>query len=177
LFQFRTTPRERGAVPLAAISLYIRGMTAASALPGIAEIEENFSFLDEWDDRYRYLIELGRALPPFPEALRTEATRVRGCTSQVWFVGSVRPAPSGPAVDFIGDSDSHIVRGLVAILISLYSGRPAADILATEPDPLFTRLGLREHLTPQRSNGLTAMVERIRKLAAEALAAEPSASA
>ena len=129
----------------------------------IDEIIENFELLDEWDDRYRYLIELGRGLPELPDAARTETNKVRGCTSQVWLQTDVRPnGASGPVLEFAGDSDAHIVRGLVAILLSLYSGRPAQEILGTDAEPLFEKLGLREHLTPQRSNGFRSMVERIK---------------
>ena len=137
----------------------------------IEEICENFAFLDEWDDRYRYLIELGRMLPPLPDAVRIDANKVQGCASQVWLTTIVAPGPSGPVLRFAGDSDAHIVRGLIAILFAMYSQKPARDILATDALPLFDRLGLREHLTPQRSNGLKSMVGRIRSEASHALAA------
>ena len=137
----------------------------------IEEICENFAFLDEWDDRYRYLIELGRMLPPLPDAVRIDANKVQGCASQVWLTTHVAPGPSGPVLRFAGDSDAHIVRGLIAILFAMYSQKPARDILATDALPLFDRLGLREHLTPQRSNGLKSMVGRIRSEASHALAA------
>jgi len=137
----------------------------------IEEICENFAFLDEWDDRYRYLIELGRMLPPLPDAVRIDANKVQGCASQVWLTTNVAPGPSGPVLRFAGDSDAHIVRGLIAILFAMYSQKPARDILATDALPLFDRLGLREHLTPQRSNGLKSMVGRIRSEASHALAA------
>jgi cysteine desulfuration protein SufE len=137
----------------------------------IDEILENFSLLDEWDDRYRYLIELGRELPPLPESARTETNKVRGCVSQVWLDTNVRPnGEAGPVLTFVGDSDAYIVRGLIAILFALYSDRPARDILDTDAIALFERLGLREHLTPQRSNGFRSMVERIRADARSALA-------
>ena len=137
----------------------------------IDEIIENFELLDEWDDRYRYLIELGRGLPELPDAARTEANKVRGCTSQVWLLTDVKPnGASDPVLEFSGDSDAHIVRGLVAILLSLYSGKPAQDILGTDAEPLFEKLGLREHLTPQRSNGFRSMVERIKSDAKAAVA-------
>ena len=138
----------------------------------IDDIIDGFSMLDEWDDRYRYVIELGRGLAPLPEELRTEINKVQGCTSQVWLASSVQPGNgSGPVLSFIGDSDAHIVRGLVAILLALYSGRPARDILSADAITLFEKLGLKEHLTPQRSNGFRSMVERIRRDANEALAA------
>ena len=138
----------------------------------IDEIIENFSLLDEWDDRYRYVIELGRTLEPLPDAARTDANKVQGCASQVWLSTTVRPnGTAGPVLEFVGDSDAHIVRGLIAILLSLYSGKSAEEILATDALGVFDRLALREHLTPQRSNGLRSMNERIRAEAHGALAA------
>ncbi len=137
----------------------------------IAEIIDNFSLLDEWDDRYRYLIELGRELPPLAAEAHNEANKVRGCASQVWLDTSVRPnGAGGPVLTFVGDSDAHIVRGLIAILFAMYSGRNAKDILATDAVALFEKMGLREHLTPQRSNGFRSMVERIHADARAALA-------
>ena len=137
----------------------------------IDEIIDNFSLLDEWDDRYRYLIELGRALPPLAAEAHNEANKVRGCASQVWLDTSVRPnGAGGPVLTFVGDSDAHIVRGLIAILFAMYSGRSAKDILASDAVALFEKLGLREHLTPQRSNGFRSMVERIHSDARAALA-------
>lgn len=128
----------------------------------IDEITENFELLDEWDDRYRYLIELGRTLPELPEAARSETNKVRGCASQVWVQTNVKPdGDAGPVLEFVGDSDAHIVRGLIAVLLALYSGKPAKEILSTDAVALFEKLGLREHLTPQRSNGFRAMVDRI----------------
>ena len=141
-------------------------------MPDIAEIVDNFSLLDEWDDRYRYLIELGRELPPLAAEAHNEANKVRGCASQVWLDTRVRPnGAGGPVLTFVGDSDAHIVRGLIAILFAMYSGRSAKDILATDAVALFERMGLREHLTPQRSNGFRSMVERIHSDARAALAA------
>jgi cysteine desulfuration protein SufE len=138
----------------------------------IDEITENFSFLDDWDDRYRYVIELGRTLPPFPEEARIETNKVQGCASQVWLTTKTRPdGPHGPVMTFVADSDAHIVRGLIAILFALYSGKPVRDILSIDALALFDRLGLRENLTPQRSNGLRSMVERIRAEANASLAA------
>ena len=137
----------------------------------IDEIVENFTLLDEWDDRYRYVIELGRTLPPLAESAHVEANKVRGCASQVWLITHVKPnGAAGPVLSFEGDSDAHIVRGLIAILFALYSGKRAQEILDTDALALFDRLGLRENLTPQRSNGLRAMVERIRAEAKAALA-------
>jgi cysteine desulfuration protein SufE len=138
----------------------------------IDEILDNFSLLDNWDDRYRYVIELGRSLTPLPESERTETNKVQGCASQVWLSTRRQPdGDGGPTLSFIGDSDAHIVRGLIAILLTLYSGKPARDILATDAVEVFNQLGLREHLTPQRSNGFRSMVERIKSDAQEALAA------
>jgi cysteine desulfuration protein SufE len=139
-----------------------------SKLPALDEIIENFAFLDDWEDRYRYVIELGRALPTLPDALRNDMTKVRGCASQVWLVSDVESDGSQPRLNLRGDSDAHIVRGLVAILLSLYSGRTAAEILATDPNAVLAQLGLSENLTPQRSNGLVSMVARIRADAAKA---------
>jgi cysteine desulfuration protein SufE len=137
----------------------------------IDEIVENFELLDQWDDRYRYVIELGRTLPPLPQAAYTEANKVRGCASQVWLLTHVKPdGGAGPSLSFEGDSDAHIVKGLIAILFALYSGKHAREILDTDALALFDRMGLRENLTPQRSNGLRSMVERIRAEAKAALA-------
>ena len=142
-----------------------------SALSTIDEITENFSFLEDWDDRYRYVIELGRGLEPLADAAHTEANKVQGCASQVWLQTTVRPdGEAGPVLTFVGDSDAHIVKGLIAILLALYSGRPAGEILRLDAIALFDRLALREHLTPQRSNGFRSMVERIRSEARGALA-------
>jgi cysteine desulfuration protein SufE len=141
---------------------------------GINEILENFTLLDEWDDRYRYIIELGRGLTPLPEAARTQSNKVQGCASQVWLQTNIRPnGAGGPALTFVGDSDAHIVRGLIAILFALYSGKSAKEILSLDPFSTFDQLGLREHLTPQRSNGLRSMVNRIR---ADANAAQMAVS-
>jgi cysteine desulfuration protein SufE len=138
------------------------------------EIVSDFELLDDWEDRYRYVIELGRKLPPLPESARTEENKVRGCVSQVWLATSVDPDKSRPRLSFIGDSDAHIVRGLIAILFALYSGKTADAILGVDANAVLGRLHLKEHLTPQRSNGLLAMVERIRRDAREALAKAPS---
>jgi cysteine desulfuration protein SufE len=141
-------------------------------MPDIGEIVDNFSVLDDWDDRYRYLIELGRDLPPLAEAAHNEANKVQGCSSQVWLDTSVRPnGTGGPVLTFVGDSDAHLVRGLIAVLFAMYSGKSARDILDTDAVALFEQMGLREHLTPQRSNGFRSMVERIHRDAGTALAA------
>jgi cysteine desulfuration protein SufE len=136
----------------------------------IDEIIENFAFLDDWDDRYRYVIELGRMLAPLPDAVRTEANKVQGCASQVWLDTTIaQNGTTGPTLTFVGDSDAHIVRGLIAILFALYSGKSAREILSADAIALFEKLGLREHLTPQRSNGFRSMVERIKSDARAAL--------
>jgi cysteine desulfuration protein SufE len=135
----------------------------------IDDIIESFAFLDDWEDRYRYLIELGRDLPPFPEAARTAANKVDGCASQVWLDTRIEPGTGDPVLTFEGDSDAHLVKGLVAVLLALYSGRRASEIRATDALAVLDQLGLREHLTPQRSNGLRSMVGRIRSEAERAL--------
>ena len=123
-----------------------------------AEIAENLSFLDDWEDRYKYIIELGQALPVLAESEKNAATRVNGCVSQVWLVSE----RVGDLLSYRGESDALIVRGLAAILIALYSGRPAGEIAETDAIRVFDELRLREHLSMQRSNGLVAMVNRIR---------------
>ncbi len=137
----------------------------------IDEIRDNFSLLDDWDDRYRYVIELGRGLTPLPETERTPENKVQGCVSQVWLSRDMaRNAAGEPVLTYIGDSDAHIVRGLVAILLALVSGKTAREILATDTIAVFDEFGFRDHLTPQRSNGLRSMVERIRRDAQDVLA-------
>ncbi|OYW99381.1 MAG: cysteine desufuration protein SufE, partial [Bosea sp. 32-68-6] len=127
------------------------------------EIVANFDLLEEWDDRYRYLIELGKGLDPLPEEAHSEANKVRGCASQVWLDSRAEAGP-GPQtrLSFRGDSDAHIVRGLVALTLAIYSGRTAAEIIATDAFATFEKLGLAAHLTPQRSNGVRSMIERIK---------------
>jgi cysteine desulfuration protein SufE len=147
------------------VTLYIERMA------NIDEITDNFAILDDWDDRYRYLIELGRELPPLSPQAHNDANKVQGCASQVWLDTTVRRnGAESPILTFEGDSDAHIVRGLIAILLATYSGRTAPDIVATDAVKLFEGLGLKEHLTPQRSNGFRSMVERIRADARAALA-------
>ena len=126
--------------------------------PAFQDIADNLQLLDDWEDRYRYIIELGQALPPLADAERNAANRVHGCVSQVWLVTE----PVADAITYRGESDAMIVRGLVAMLIALYSGRPAQEIADTDAIAVFDTLGLREHLSTQRSNGLVAMVNRIR---------------
>jgi cysteine desulfuration protein SufE len=138
----------------------------------IDEIRDNFALLDDWDDRYRYVIELGRTLDPMPEAEHSAANKVQGCASQVWLSRKLaRNGNSEPVLSYVGDSDAHIVRGLIAILLTLYSGKTPQEILSTDAIAVFDEFGFREHLTPQRSNGLRAMVERIRTDARETVAA------
>ncbi|MEI6573808.1 MAG: SufE family protein [Alphaproteobacteria bacterium] len=129
----------------------------------INEIIENFGFLEDWEDRYRYLIELGKDLTQLSESETTEDNRVKGCASQVWVVTSVDHSGLEPVLSFKGQSDAHIVKGLVALTLALYSGKTAREILSIDALDLFRRLGLAEHLTPQRSNGVRSMVERIRR--------------
>ncbi len=142
----------------------------AANLPSIDDIVADFELLDEWEDRYRYVIELGRGLEPLPEAERTPANKVRGCASQVWLWTRVDETGAAPRLHFVGDSDAMIVRGLVAIAIALFSGKTADDIAATDAEALFDRLDLRAHLTAQRSNGLRALVDRIKADARRAAA-------
>jgi cysteine desulfuration protein SufE len=138
----------------------------------IDDIRENFALLDDWDDRYRYVIELGRTLDPMPESEHSAANKVQGCASQVWLSKQMeRNGPGEPVLKYRGDSDAHIVRGLIAILLTLYSGHTPQQILSTDAIAVFDEFGFREHLTPQRSNGLRAMVERIRGDARATLAA------
>ena len=146
----------------------MQGMSDTLFSADIERIFEDFEFLDEWEDRYRYVIDLGRDLPPFPESARTPQNKVQGCVSQVWLT-TARGDGEDPVIEFAGDSDAHIVRGLVAIMLALYSGKRASEIATTDAEALLARLGLDEHLTPQRSNGLRAMVTRIRRDAQAAL--------
>lgn len=141
---------------------------AAPPSPAFEEIAETFAFLDDWEDRYRHVIELGRALPPLEDALRVPATKVDGCASQVWIVPEFEGQGPGAIFRFRGESDAMIVRGLIAILQALYSGRPAAEVPKVDARAALDRLGLSDHLSSQRSNGLKAMVARIRQLAAAA---------
>lgn len=129
----------------------------------IEDIRQDFSALDDWEDRYRYVIELGRTLPPLPDDLRNETNKVRGCASQVWLASRLETANGVPRLHFQGDSDAMIVKGLIAILFAAYDGQPASAILAFDAPKLFGELGLKDHLSPQRSNGLASMVERIKR--------------
>jgi cysteine desulfuration protein SufE len=134
----------------------------------LAELEAEFELLGDWEERYRHVIDLGRTLEPLTDAERTDANKVRGCASQVWLVTE---PPAGGLLTFRGDSDAHIVRGLIAILLRLYSGRTPAEILAFDAKAAFDALGLTGALSSQRSNGLFSMNERIRR---DASAAAPA---
>lgn len=134
------------------------------ATPAFEEIAETFEFLDDWEDRYRHVIDLGRAMPPLDDSFKVPGYKVDGCASQVW----LRPVIENGHFAFQGDSDAMIVRGLIAVLHALYSGLPLAEVGRVDAVAELGRLGLNEHLSAQRSNGLRAMVERIRKVAAEA---------
>ena len=138
-------------------------------MSAIDDILSDFEVIEDWEERYRYVIELGKGLAPLPEADHTEAHKVRGCASQVWLTTRVEPSPEGPRLFFAGDSDAHIVKGLVAIMIAIFSGHTAAEILAIDPEPIFTAISLRDHITPQRANGVNSMIERIRAEARAAL--------
>ncbi|MCP4934613.1 MAG: SufE family protein [bacterium] len=134
------------------------------------DIVADFEFLDEWEDRYRYVIELGRSLDPLSENAHNETNKVHGCVSQVWLQTSVEQNPDGsPLLHFKGDSDAHIVSGLVAIMLSLFSGQTASKIIEIDANAALKQLGLDEALTPQRSNGLASMIERIKSDAQNAL--------
>ena len=141
----------------------------------IEALIEDFAFLDDWEDRYRFVIELGKDLPVFDTAERTDHLKVEGCVSQVWLKISSQDSDAGPILVFSGDSDAHIVRGLIAILIVIYSGKSPAEILGIDVNAVLHRIGLDEHLTPQRSNGLQAMVQRIRQTAQGMSKAAPQA--
>jgi cysteine desulfuration protein SufE len=132
-------------------------------LPAIDEIVSNFDLLDDWEERYRYVIELGRMLEPLSEEAHNDANKVQGCASQVWIETRLDASNGKPVLHLVGDSDAHIVRGLVALMISLYNGKTPKEALSTDALALFKELGLAEHLTPQRSNGVRSMVERIRR--------------
>lgn len=133
----------------------------------LEQLADTFDLLGDWEERYRYLIELGRKLEPLPEAARNETNKVRGCMSQVWLVAETEPGPP-LRLKLRGDSDAHIVKGLIAVLFALYDGRTPREILDTDLHGAFTRLGLENHLTMNRRNGFYAMVERIRNLARDA---------
>lgn len=137
-------------------------------MPRFEDIAADFAFLDDWDDRYKYLIDLGRRLPPYPETARDDARKVRGCASQVWLNAEIADGGNGPVLKLDGDSDAHIVKGLVALLLALYAEKSPAAALAVDAEAALAPLELEGHLTPQRSNGLHAMIRRIRDIAAAA---------
>lgn len=141
------------------------------AVPAFEEIVENFELFDDWEDRYRYVIELGKEMPPLPEAQRTASYKVDGCASQVWLVPEIGSEGGGRVLNFKGDSDAMIVRGLIAILRALFSGRPLPEIAGTDAAAELKRLGLDQALSAQRSNGLRAMVARLQDIARAAEAA------
>ena len=135
-------------------------------MPSFDDILADFAFLDEWDDRYKYLIDPGRSLPPYPEDRRDDAHKVKGCASQVWLAFEPAEKEGRKTLVFHGDSDAHIVKGLVALLLALYADKTPAEILAIDASAALKPLDLEGHLTPQRSNGLAAMVKRINEIAA-----------
>jgi cysteine desulfuration protein SufE len=137
-------------------------ISTSTSGPSIDELVANFEMIDDWEERYRYLIEIGRDLAPLEDAEKTEENRVKGCASQVWVVTEPEGAGEARRIRFRGDSDAHIVRGLVALTLLAFSGKTPEAILATDLFGIFGRIGLSAHLTPQRSNGVRAMVERIR---------------
>mgnify|MGYP003565401384 FL=1 len=137
------------------------------ASPAFEEIAETFEFLDDWEERYRHVIELGKAMVPLDEAVKVPATKVDGCASQVWILPQIEGAGAQAVFHFRGDSDAIIVRGLIAVLHALYDGLSLGEVLKVDAGAELARLGLNDHLSSQRSNGLRAMVDRIRTLAAE----------
>ena len=141
------------------------------ATEAFEDIADTFEFLDDWEDRYRHVIDLGNAMAPLEEAFRVPATKVDGCASQVWLLPRIEGEGPEAIFTFRGESDAMIVRGLIAVLIALYSGLTVREVLAVDAPAELARLGLNDHLSAQRSNGLRAMVERIRLLASEKMAA------
>ncbi|WFR96202.1 SufE family protein [Rhizobium tumorigenes] len=140
-------------------------------MTSLDKIMDDFTFLEDWEDRYRYVIELGKALPDLPEEQRTAANKVQGCASQVWLVSHTEDGAKDPVMTFEGESDAHIVRGLVAIVLATYSGKRASDIADLDAIEVFGKIGLVEHLSSQRANGLRSMVKRIREEARDKVAA------
>ena len=135
----------------------------------LVDVEDGFEFMTEWEERYRYIIELGRKLPPLPQHAYNDANKVRGCTSQVWLVAD-QSVPGAPMI-FKGDSDAHIVKGLVALMLLIFSQKTPDEILAIDARTILDNLGLRQHLSPMRANGLFSMLERIKDMARAAKAA------
>ncbi len=144
-------------------------------MTAIDDLIADFDILDDWEDRYRHVIELGRQLPPLAEAAHSPENKVRGCASQVWITSAASGDAANPVISFAGDSDALIVKGLIAIAFMIYSGKTAREIVATDAGPVLGRLGLAGHLTQQRSNGFASMIARIKQDAAAALQA-PAAS-
>lgn len=136
----------------------------ARPLPSLAELLDEFQGLDDWEDRYDYLIDLGRRLPPLPESLQNETNLVKGCQSTVWLVTRLRQTDEGPRLELAADSDALIVKGLIVVLMALFNNQPLREIPGLDESAVFARLGLNQHLSPQRRNGLFAMVKRIRQL-------------
>jgi cysteine desulfuration protein SufE len=134
--------------------------------PKLSQLIEDFNLIDDWEERYRYVIELGKSLPSMPEELKTPTTKVSGCASQVWIFAQPDIGPRGPTLSLAGDSDALIVKGLMAVAFAVFEDRTLPEISATDAVAVFDKLGLREHLTPQRSNGLASMVTRIKADAA-----------
>jgi cysteine desulfuration protein SufE len=135
------------------------------------DIVENFEFMDDWEDRYRYVIEMGKAMEPLEDAFKVDATKVDGCTSQVWIVPMVEGQGGDAIFNFRGDSDAMIVRGLVAVLVAMFNGLTVAEVTKVNASQQLARLQLNDNLSAQRSNGLRAMVQRIGKIAADTVAA------
>jgi cysteine desulfuration protein SufE len=146
-------------------------------LTAIDNLINDFDILDDWEDRYRHVIDLGRQLPPLAEAAHSPANKVRGCASQVWITSDASGNTADPVLTFQGDSDALIVKGLIAIAFMIYSGKPARQILATDAGEVLGRLGLAGHLTQQRSNGFASMIGRIKQDAQAALQASAASSA
>jgi len=143
----------------------VNGEHGEAGLEGVTleDVLDTFELLDDWEERYRYIIELGRKLPGLPEAAYTEENKVRGCASQVWFIS--REAGSQPRLILLGDSDAHIVKGLIALLLLIYSGKTPQEILETDARAVLEKLQLEQHLSPMRANGLHSMLQRIQELA------------
>jgi cysteine desulfuration protein SufE len=150
--------------------------TGPTQVDAIANLLSDFEILDDWEDRYRHVIELGRELPPFADADRTAENKVRGCASQVWITSARSGTDEDPVITFSGDSDALIVKGLIAIAFMIYSGKPAKEILATDAGEILGKLGLSGHLTQQRSNGFASMIQRIKSDARDALQASSSSA-
>jgi cysteine desulfuration protein SufE len=146
-------------------------MAYVDRMDALQTLYDDFELLDDWEDRYRHVIELGRALPPLHDSARNAVNKVMGCASQVWIESHPRDGAGRTVIDFVGDSDALIVKGLIAIAFMMFSGKTPEEIMAVDAGAVFTRLGLKEHLTQQRSNGFASMVNRIKADARHALAA------